>query len=214
MIYRDWNSFQQALADYNVAQARWRCEVERWERAVASFDRKRDKGGDYELDGVETMAGCALFVAGWIAYSHGRLGTQWLWIFPYGLAAGAHQTLDKWCRNYRKHRFVTANPRPTFSFEEPTFEPPTQSSAPPPRHEPPPQNQPLTLDAALAILGLTRQSTNEELKRSYRDRIRQYHPDRASHLGPELRELAERKAKEINAAYEYVSRAFQARTSA
>ena len=216
MKYRDWNSFQQALAAYNAALERWKADYERWEPAAAAFDRTKNKEGNDEFDWVGSWASVSLFAAGWVAYRHGRLSTQWLWIVPFGLALTAYEALDKRCRDYRRRRFLTANPRPTFSFDEPTFEPPTQSYAPPPCHEPPPQppppNQPLTLDAALAILGLTRQSTAEELKRSYRDRIRQYHPDRVSHLGPELKELAERKAKEINAAYEYVSRAFQARS--
>ncbi|MHC1769408.1 MAG: DnaJ family molecular chaperone [Verrucomicrobiia bacterium] len=31
--------------------------------------------------------------------------------------------------------------------------------------------------------------------------MRQYHPDNVASLGPELRELAERKAKQINEAF-------------
>ena len=34
----------------------------------------------------------------------------------------------------------------------------------------------------------------------------EYHPDKVAHLGPELRILAERKAKEINEAYRILSR--------
>ena len=64
----------------------------------------------------------------------------------------------------------------------------------------------------MSILGLTRYPTLEELKQAYRDRIREYHPDKVAHLGSELRQLAERKAKEINAANEYFSKALQGRT--
>lgn len=38
---------------------------------------------------------------------------------------------------------------------------------------------------------------------AYRRKIRQYHPDRVATLGDELRELAEFKSKQINAAYDY-----------
>ena len=42
----------------------------------------------------------------------------------------------------------------------------------------------------------------EEIRLAYQVKIRQYHPDKVANLGPELRELAERHTKEINAAYE------------
>ena len=41
----------------------------------------------------------------------------------------------------------------------------------------------------------------EEVKRAYKKVIGQYHPDRVSGLGEELIALAEKKSKEINAAY-------------
>ena len=45
----------------------------------------------------------------------------------------------------------------------------------------------------------------EEIKEAYRQRMREYHPDKVAHLGPDFRSLAERKAKEINEAYEALS---------
>lgn len=41
------------------------------------------------------------------------------------------------------------------------------------------------------------------IKNRYRSAIAQYHPDKVSALGLEIREIAERKAKEINHAYEH-----------
>ena len=101
-------------------------------------------------------------------------------------------------------------------MHEPQYEPP-EHYQPPPRSAPPPPQPPpirtnLTIDTALSILGPTRQTTLEHVKQAYRARIRDYHPDRVSHLGTELRELAEHKAKEINAAYEYVLKAFGGRS--
>ena len=43
----------------------------------------------------------------------------------------------------------------------------------------------------------------EKIKNSYRKIIAQYHPDRVRALGPEISDVAEKKAKEINEAYEY-----------
>jgi DnaJ like chaperone protein len=42
----------------------------------------------------------------------------------------------------------------------------------------------------------------EEIRRAYRSLMSQYHPDKVASLGPELRELCERKTKEINTAYD------------
>ncbi len=55
------------------------------------------------------------------------------------------------------------------------------------------------------VLGVTPTATLEEIKVAYREKAKQYHPDRVSHLGPEFRELAERRMKELNEAYEVLA---------
>ena len=57
-----------------------------------------------------------------------------------------------------------------------------------------------------AVLGVSPGASQEEVKTAYRLRMQEYHPDKVAHLGPELRILAERKAKEINEAYRILSR--------
>lgn len=53
------------------------------------------------------------------------------------------------------------------------------------------------------ILNVPDSSGKEEISIAYKQKIRQYHPDKVATLGPELRELAELKSKQINAAYSY-----------
>ncbi len=53
------------------------------------------------------------------------------------------------------------------------------------------------------VLDLRMPCTTSEIRERYRQLINQYHPDKAAHLGPELRELAERRTREILEAYEY-----------
>ena len=53
------------------------------------------------------------------------------------------------------------------------------------------------------ILGLNGDMSPSHIKSRYSDLAKQYHPDRVQHLGGEFREMAERKMKEINEAYEY-----------
>lgn len=55
--------------------------------------------------------------------------------------------------------------------------------------------------SAREILGVGPVASEEEIVVAYRKMARLYHPDRVEGLGPEFKELAERRMKEINAAY-------------
>ena len=52
------------------------------------------------------------------------------------------------------------------------------------------------------ILNVGADATTAEIKYSYRTLMSQYHPDKVATLGDELKTVAERKSKQINAAYE------------
>ena len=54
------------------------------------------------------------------------------------------------------------------------------------------------------VLGVSRTATDEEIKKAYRDLARKYHPDNY-HDSP-LADLAQEKMKEINAAYEVITK--------
>ena len=62
------------------------------------------------------------------------------------------------------------------------------------------------IEDACRVLQLNRPFTSEELRAAYRQRMSQYHPDKVSSLGPEFRELAESKSKEINRAFDLLAR--------
>jgi len=66
------------------------------------------------------------------------------------------------------------------------------------------------LDMA-AVLDLPKEDLNDfvKIKSSYRAAIARYHPDKVSAMGPEIREVAETKAKEINQAYEFFLKKFK-----
>jgi len=57
-----------------------------------------------------------------------------------------------------------------------------------------------------AVLGVTRGASAEAITRAYREQMKRYHPDRVAHLGEELRQLAHRKALEIQRAYAEIGR--------
>ena len=62
------------------------------------------------------------------------------------------------------------------------------------------------------VLGVPRTATDEEIKKAYRNLARKYHPDNY-HDSP-LADLAQEKMKEINAAYEQITKERSGRGSA
>jgi len=52
-----------------------------------------------------------------------------------------------------------------------------------------------------AVLGLSKGATLQEVKSSYKELCKKYHPDRLQHLGEEFKSVSEDKIKEINEAY-------------
>ena len=55
-----------------------------------------------------------------------------------------------------------------------------------------------------AILGLTADASDREIKRAYRKLISQHHPDKLGDVPEELKRRAEERAREINTAYEKI----------
>jgi DnaJ like chaperone protein len=56
------------------------------------------------------------------------------------------------------------------------------------------------------VLGVSPNAAAEEIKQAYKKLAGQYHPDKVQHLGEEFRALAEKRFKEIQAAYDALTR--------
>ncbi len=61
---------------------------------------------------------------------------------------------------------------------------------------------------ALQLFGLSEETNFKEAQAAYRKLMKSYHPDLVSHLGRDLQELAERKTKEVNSAFEILKAFF------
>ena len=57
-----------------------------------------------------------------------------------------------------------------------------------------------------AILGVPPGASSDVVTRAYRDRLKEYHPDRVAGLGTELQDLAHRKTLDIQRAYGELTR--------
>lgn len=58
------------------------------------------------------------------------------------------------------------------------------------------------------VLQLKGKVTKTHIRKQYLELISQYHPDKVDGLGPELKELANKKTKEINSAYQWMRQKF------
>jgi DnaJ-domain-containing protein 1 len=105
---------------------------------------------------------------------------------------------------FRLQRFTLAKGQGMFSFSmehQPTVSGRSSKTEP--------SQFPANVLEALETLSLTTSATYEDVKKQYRTLMQQYHPDKVSHLGPEIIDVAKRKSLQINLAYDTVSGYFE-----
>jgi DnaJ like chaperone protein len=59
---------------------------------------------------------------------------------------------------------------------------------------------------AYDVLEITKDATNDEVKKAYRELAKKHHPDKVGHLGEDIRRSATEKFQKINAAYEEIKK--------
>lgn len=77
----------------------------------------------------------------------------------------------------------------------------TKSPPPPPRTPPPKPVVEEEPPGPHTILGVSRNASQSEIKAAYRKQIKQCHPDRFASLNQDWQQMAEQRAKVVNAAY-------------
>jgi len=58
------------------------------------------------------------------------------------------------------------------------------------------------------VLGLKGKVTKKDIRKQYLQLVKEYHPDKVSHLGDKLRTVAEEEMKKINEAYDYFKKTY------
>ncbi len=61
-------------------------------------------------------------------------------------------------------------------------------------------------DDSYKILGITKDATNEEVKRAYKKMAVKYHPDKVSYLGEDVQKAAKEKFQKVNEAYKNIKK--------
>lgn len=61
-------------------------------------------------------------------------------------------------------------------------------------------------DSAYKVLEITKQATDEEVRKAYKRMAIKHHPDKVHHLGEDVQKAASEKFKEVNAAYEQIKK--------
>lgn len=66
---------------------------------------------------------------------------------------------------------------------------------------------PSTLDAAYKVLEISKDASDDDIKKAYRNMAKKYHPDTVAELGEEAQKAAEMKFRKVQEAYEKVKAA-------
>ena len=61
-------------------------------------------------------------------------------------------------------------------------------------------------EQALSILGIDNGSDEKKIREAYHELLKEYHPDKVQTMGKEIQEIANRKTKEINDAYNLIKK--------
>lgn len=64
----------------------------------------------------------------------------------------------------------------------------------------------MTYDRAYSILQINPNAATDDIKAAFKQRMKEYHPDRVSTLGEELKQLAQKKTQKINEAYTFLKK--------
>jgi hypothetical protein len=194
----------------------FKAAMQRWDHSRQLFEqneaaRLEELKAQVEKAGPLSCLGClTVIIAAVLVGAASGAGAGWGTVMCGVLVVYLLMTAEQRFRRWRNRAFFV---RREFEEPEPVYQPPRQSDQPPPpgteeRQAPPRATgaaRVTSMRQAYEILGLPPGRVTLEVARiAYRARMAEYHPDKVAHLGHELREVAARRALEINLAMRYV----------
>jgi hypothetical protein len=126
---------------------------------------------------------------------------------PASMGSSDTGTSDPWSADERSSDAGARGPRSTGPRGPRARAPDDEATPPRGTRVPPPSPE----KDAWVLLGITPDTPLDEARRAFRALVAQYHPDKVAHLAPEFHALAERRTREILAAWEEVERALSQR---
>jgi len=77
---------------------------------------------------------------------------------------------------------------------------------PPPKRKLSPDEERIDGKTPYEVLGVKKGDTWESIQDAYKRKIGEYHPDKAEHLAPEVKQLMAERTKQLNKAFEALSK--------
>ena len=137
---------------------------------------------------------------------------KWIWIIlalvylisPYDLISGLH--LPGWLDDFVVLGFLLRYLLKMRNTGAPRNSPYDESHSGQQQSEPGANTSDAQIRSPHEILGISQDADQEEIRTAYRKLANQYHPDKVAHLGEEFHAMAEKRFKEIQTAYEELTR--------
>jgi hypothetical protein len=188
----DWNDYQQQCAlleqlklGYDAVHVQWQVKKQRAYEKRYSFSKA-----------FALIFGIA-FLVHWASDPDSvRLKGLVAPLFGFFFFLGYVNRLDDWLLRRRINKFHRRNPEPIFDFQEPVWLGDDEET-----WESPEFVYDDELSSARRVLGIDETASLEQVKKAYRARVKNCHPDKVSHLGAEVRAVAEEHTKALNQAY-------------
>jgi hypothetical protein len=184
--------------DFQSMFAHYESERRQFETAHSEWcSRKAAKTAETQFFRTWAIILSCLFIIAFFLFGQkanlSRIAGLFFWasvLFTYG------EKWDAWRNRKRRERFNRNNPEPIFRLERPVWIDDDNDV-----HEAFNFSWHEEVLSPRMVLGVEETASLDEVKRAYRGRIKQCHPDKFAQLGAEVRQVAEEHAKALNIAY-------------
>jgi hypothetical protein len=185
------------IEDYRREVLQYESEGIKFEAAHELWrSKKTEVGKSAAFGALASIASCLVLIvllANWRALNVGKIVGG---VFGISVFFRYAEKWDLYWNARRLDMFVRRNPEPVFKLEFPVWVDADAYSEDVSSYD-----WPEEVPSPRMILGVEETASLDEIKRAYRQRIKQCHPDKFAYLGDQVKQVAEEHAKTLNAAY-------------